>query len=146
VVYISDGFSEQTALDLNTACKESQKDFLVYTKSFPYVYIGPFYRYGKSACYNCYKRRKAGAINEFARPEIISPSDIGFNIPVGFDMLTLEIIKYYTGFMDLTTLENVWALNVTTGESCLETVFKLPRCPTCGVHKLKPSKKLWEEI
>lgn len=145
IIYMADNFAASTSIKINDICRKKQVDFLPYQVAFPKVYIGPFYVYQQSACYKCYQIRKsAAAFNNEAQS--ISPGNTNLNIAFGIDLICLEIVKYYSYIIDLTTVNNVWVLDIFSGKTSLEPVFKLPRCPICGVSKIKPTKKLWENI
>lgn len=145
VVYIEDDFSEKTAIQINDICRQNQKDFIPFQISFPKVYVGPFYIYKQTSCYKCYQIRKDAARASYA-PVSPQASNAQLNIVFGVDLLCLELVKYYSYITDMTTVDNVWAFDIVTGKTSYEPVFKIPRCPICGVSKIKPTKKLWENI
>jgi len=145
VVYISERFSQEYALSINKACKDAKIDFLPYQCDFPLIHIGPFYLYKQSACYKCYTLRNEGSIANY-HAQSKAPEYNGWNVRAGLDMLTLEVMKYYSYIMDLATADKVWTFDMISGNSYLDTTFKLPRCPLCGVSKIKPAQKLWESI
>ncbi|MEZ5016129.1 MAG: hypothetical protein R2800_03700 [Flavipsychrobacter sp.] len=145
VIYMAENFSETIAVKINDLCKQHKKDFLPYQVSFPKVYIGPFYIYKQSACYKCFQIRKSAAAHNLP-PQAVSPDNANLNISLGVDFICLEIVKYYSYIADLATVDNIWVLDVFSGKTFFETVFKIPRCPICGVNKIKPTKKLWENI
>lgn len=145
VIYMADNFSEQTAIDLNKICEEQQKDYLPYKSTFPIVYVGPFYIHKQTSCYKCYQVRKTAAdVNIGHNPAATQANSM--DVAIGVDFVCYEVFKYYSYMLELVTVNKVWGLNVMTGKTSLDPVFKLPRCPLCGISKIKPAKKLWENI
>jgi len=147
VIYLPKVFSEQRALEINTACFNLGVDFLPYQIKFPYVRIGPFHQNKETSCYNCYMIRKAGAGNPYAdKTPAKDTSYKNFMMFPGFDTISLEMIKYYSKYLDVVTKNNVWVFNLHECKSHTEAAFKLPRCPLCGAQNKKPATKLWETL
>ncbi len=146
VIYISEDFTEDKALEINKMCYNNGKNFITYGFTFPDIHIGPLYLHKQSACYQCYSSRKAAAIHNYAGQSKKAIKDASFNITAGLEVLCIEVIKYYSYSLDNLTIDKVWAFNLITCTSSFEPAFKIPRCPVCGVSKLKPTTKLWENI
>jgi molybdopterin/thiamine biosynthesis adenylyltransferase len=146
VIYISDDFSQEKALEINEICHSNGKNFIPYQFSFPEVHIGPLYLHQKSACYQCYVARKKAAIHNYNGQTKRETKNAGFNLVAGIEVLCTEIIRYYSYTLENLTVEKVWSFDTITYKSGFDPAFKIPRCPVCGVSKLKPTKKLWENI
>ncbi|QPQ51185.1 hypothetical protein H3Z85_17910 [Chryseobacterium indologenes] len=146
IIYIPKFFSKEDALRINEICITNGINFLPYELNFPDVRIGPFYIHNETSCYNCYLLRKAGSRNPFAQSEINqNQSDFkNFMLFPGFDFISLEIIKFYSGFLDVISKNRVWNYNLHECKTHTEIAFKLPRCPLCGTNHIKPKTKLWE--
>lgn len=146
IIYIPKFFSKEDAVKINEICMQNGINFLPYELNFPNVRIGPFYIHNETSCYNCYLVRKAGSRNPVAIPEVPqNQSDYSnFMMFPGFDFIGIEIIKFYSGFLDVISKNKVWNYNLHECKTHTEIAFKLPRCPLCGIDHTRPKTKLWE--
>ena len=144
LIYLPKVFSEGEAIEINKRCYKRNIDFLPYQNVFPQVKIGPLHLCKESSCYHCYFIRKEGASFMGNKPTVPDSNFRSFNVLIGLDMICVEMIKYYSYYLDVSTKNNVWTFDINDCKSHLEVAFKLPRCPLCGISKLKPATKLWE--
>ena len=69
-----------------------------------------------------------------------------FNFPVGTDYIIIEAIKFLSKVMPPSLFDQILQVNFITGTYMCHSVLRLPRCLSCGVNKLKPGRKIWEEV
>jgi molybdopterin-synthase adenylyltransferase len=148
LIYCPDRFSDEICELFNKVCLDYSVPFLIYQHTLLEINMGPLIIPHETACYVCYDRRRKAVLSE-----VDIERSMGFmnsfssrlNFSLATDLLALEIVKFLTGVLEPVTRGCVWQLNTLSGLLELHPVLKLPRCPACGVHKIKPLHKLWEE-
>jgi ribosomal protein S12 methylthiotransferase accessory factor len=106
--------------------------------------IGPCVLPGQTACYVCYERRRAAAGGWVERsPFGALPGS--FAMAVGADFLLAEILRVVGDLAPPITTNRIWSADLRNGRYALHPVLRLPRCPACGVNRLRPLRPLWEE-
>jgi bacteriocin biosynthesis cyclodehydratase domain-containing protein len=146
MLYCPDHFEEANCVWLNKVSLELKIPFLIYRQRTLEVDLGPLVFPGETACYVCYERRCAAVMASSERRTPTEVEGAHFRLAMGVDLLTLEIMKFLSGAAEPITRSRLWRLNLTTGITEIHPVLKLPRCPACGVHKVRPPRKLWEEL
>jgi bacteriocin biosynthesis cyclodehydratase domain-containing protein len=147
LVYCPDSFDEKVCEWLNKSCLDFSLPFVTYKQDLLEINIGPLMIPHETACYVCYDCRKKALMGEDDRfSQNLEKSHIShLNFPMGVDLLAFEIVKFLTGLLTPIIQGRLYRLNILTGLMEVHPVLKLPRCPACGVHKVKPERKLWEE-
>lgn len=145
MVYCPDHFNESFCEWLNKVCLELSIPLLLYRRRPEEIDIGPLILPRETACYVCYDRRLKGtmAIRETSRDA--DGEEARWNFPLGTDWLALEAAKFLSVVAEPVTRSRVCRFDLRTGSMETHPVLKLPRCPACGVHRVRPERKLWEE-
>ena len=147
MVYCPDNFDPAFCEWLNRVCLEISQPLLLYHRKPLEIDIGPLILPRETACYICYDRRqKAAKTNSELFVSEIDPDAPRFNFPLGTDLLALEAIKFLSRAAEPVTYGRLWRMNLLSGSLESHAVLKLPRCPACGAHKVRPARKLWEEM
>lgn len=149
LVYCSDNFDLEKCFKYNRMSINGNIPFLPYRRTYLNVEIGPLVLPNKTACYYCSDRRKKSAsfyVDDFEKNTISKSSDRNLNFPLGIEYLTLEILKTLTKIYTPSLKNKLFSFDLISGKTVLYPVFRLPRCRECGINKLSPSRKLWEEI
>lgn len=143
VVYCPDQFDESACEWFNGECLSLDVPLLPYRQDGLEVALGPLTVPRQTACYVCYRRRRDGAMPDWQEK---APATISgrMNFPLGVDWLAIEIIKFLAGQIEPVTRGRLIHVSYRNGLSQVHPVLKLPRCLACGVHRTKPSRKLWE--
>ncbi|MDX9753419.1 MAG: TOMM precursor leader peptide-binding protein [bacterium] len=144
IVYSPDRFDEEYCQTLNRLALSTNTPFLPIRHNPTSIELGPLVIPHESACYTCYDRRRKAAVPYLAAPAKQQTGTL-FNFPVGVGFITIEIIKFLSYCAEPITKGRLWRLNLLRGLSDVHPVLKLPRCPSCGVHRHTPPSKLWEE-
>ena len=146
LIYCPDAFDEALAKRLNESCLRHSIPFLIYQQKALEVELGPLVIPHETACYVCYELRRRATLSGadlFNRPSDLSHARLNF--PLGVDWLAVEAIKFLTDVAEPITRGRIWRLNFLSGLPEVHPVLKLPRCSACGIHQIRPSRKLWEE-
>lgn len=145
IVYCPDQFNEIICGRINSICLTHKIPFIISKLEGYTAEIGPLVIPGQTACFECYNLRRKAALNNW-EAGLPSVNQMGFiNLPLGLDWLILDIVRFFTSVGEPLTRGTMQRINYLTGKSEIFPVLKLPRCPSCGVHKKVPGKKLWEE-
>lgn len=147
LIYCSDRFDDELCEWLNNVSLDNSIPLLICRQGMAGTEIGPLVVPNNTACYVCYDRRRKAIDFTEKRVSGSKGSDDSpqLCIPFGIDLIALEVIKFFTGVAEPVTRGRVWQLNILSGRMEVHCVLKLPRCPACGVHKVKPARRLWEE-
>lgn len=144
VFYCSDRFDEDVCRRLNSSCCHSGTPLLVYRRRLAFVEIGPLVIPSSTACYECCLLRRRGlTLGPAEAFEGLDNPMLALTLHV--DAAVLEVIKFLTGVAEPSSKGKLMRLDLLGGDLLRHPVLKLPRCPVCGVHKVKPARKLWEE-
>lgn len=149
LVYCSDNFDLEKCFKYNRISINGNIPFLPYRRTYLNVEIGPLVLPNKTACYYCSDSRKKSAslyVDDFEKNTILKSSDRNLNFPLGIEYLTLEVLKTLSKIYTPSLKNKLFSFDLITGKTVLYPVFRLPRCRECGINKLRPSRKLWEEI
>jgi bacteriocin biosynthesis cyclodehydratase domain-containing protein len=147
LVYCPDEFREEVCEQLNTLALSMGASLLVYRETSFSVELGPLIVPRQTACYVCYKLRRKAAEPEREReldeaPPANAPA---LNFSSGAHLLALEIVKILTRAAFPVTRGKLWRLGLFDGAVTVHPVLKLPRCPACGVQRITPPRRIWEE-
>jgi molybdopterin-synthase adenylyltransferase len=145
LVYCPDRFNPALSEWLNQIALDYSVPLLFYRQRLFEVDLGPLVIPHQTACYVCYDRRRRAVLSEVEQANLGSSDFPQLNFPLGMDLLALEVIKWLVGGVEPVTYGRLWQVNLFSGLLSVHPVLKLPRCPACGVHKVKPARKLWEE-
>jgi len=146
LIYSPDCFDEGVCQWLNDICLSHSVPLLIYRRRAFDVELGPLVIPRQTACYLCYELRRKAVLSESeALTEASDLEPAGLNFPIGAEWLALEVVKLLTGVAEPVTRGRLSRFNILTGLMAVHPVLKLPRCPACGVHKCRPTRKLWEE-
>jgi bacteriocin biosynthesis cyclodehydratase domain-containing protein len=146
LIYSPDRFDEAVCRRLNDLCLSRSVPLLIYRRRSFDVELGPLVVPRQTACYVCYDLRRKAALSEseaLMEAGELDPGSLSF--PVGAEWLALEAVKFLTRVAEPVTRGRLSRFNVLTGLMTVHPVLKLPRCPACGVHRCRPTRKLWEE-
>lgn len=149
LIYCDDNFDLEKCLKYNRISINRNIPFLPYRRTYLNIEIGPLVLPKKTACYYCSDSRKKSAsmyVDEFEKSTISLSLDRKLNFPIGIEYLTLEVLKILSEIYTPSLKNKLFSFDLITGKTSLYPVFRLPRCRECGVNRLKPNKKLWEEI
>lgn len=139
LIYVPETFDVEYAEKLNKYAISNSLPYIIFKNNLFDIEIGPLIIPYETACYTCYKLRREAINSPLSSSNIPRP-----NLPIGIDLLALEILKFFTHVYEPITQGRLWKLNLLNGKSIVLDILKLPRCPSCGVHKVKPTRKLWE--
>lgn len=145
LVYCPERFNPTLSEWLNQVALDYSVPLLFYRHHLFEVDLGPLVIPHQTACYVCYDRRRRAVLSEVEQANLETSDFPQLNFSVGTDLLALEIIKWLVGRVEPVTYGRLWQVNLFSGLLSVHPVLKLPRCPACGVHKVKPARKLWEE-
>jgi len=149
VVYCPDSFSEETALKLNKACFDKEINFITYRVYQTSFEVGPINIPNETSCYQCFISRRQGAIAPYLSREnknsVKLPELMDYN-EFGFQLLIIEIVRLISEITPPLTIDKVWFFDWLTGRSELNEVYKVPRCSLCGINRIHPEQKIWEQI
>jgi bacteriocin biosynthesis cyclodehydratase domain-containing protein len=147
IIYCPDTFNEEFCLRLNAISLSENISLLPYKQMGFSVELGPLVIPRDTACYMCYHLRRRADQMPWETTELTSRQiEPKLAIPIGLDFLSVELIRFITGTGEPVTKGKMQQLNFLDHSSTLHPVYKLPRCPACGVHLIRPTRKLWEEI
>jgi molybdopterin-synthase adenylyltransferase len=146
LIYCPDDFSSAQCIELNDLGLKTSVPFLIYRQAAAFIEIGPLVVPRETACYVCCETRRKAALNCPNPDELFRRRPSGFNFAIGLDLLAAEAVKVLSRFALPVCRGKLWRLNLRTGLSDVHPVFRLPRCPACGVHRKRPAKKLWEQL
>jgi molybdopterin-synthase adenylyltransferase len=145
LVYAPDRFDDGEAELVNSVALAQAVPVVFYRRTVWTVELGPLVIPRETACWVCQQRRRAGARPPWdtgAADGLYAASRPPF--PLAVDLLALEVLKHYTRLAPPVVRSHLWRIDVLRGTVELHPVLKLPRCPACGVHKHRPSRRLWE--
>jgi bacteriocin biosynthesis cyclodehydratase domain-containing protein len=146
MIHCPDEFVADRCEQINRACLKERIPMLPYRRIGLEVEIGPLIVPYETACYTCYTKRRDAVLSPWERQRAAANNDLGvFSVPLGLDFLLIEALKVVLGRSEPVTQGRLLRLSFVGGIPELHPVLKLPRCPTCGVHRVKPARKLWEE-
>jgi bacteriocin biosynthesis cyclodehydratase domain-containing protein len=146
VIHCPDQFAAERCEEVNRACLRARTPMLPYRRVGLDVEIGPLIVPYETACYTCYVKRREAVLSPWEKQHAVENNDLGvFRVPLGIDFLVIEALKVVIGRSEPVTRSRLLRLSFLGGIPELHPVLKLPRCPTCGVNRVKPSRKLWEE-
>jgi molybdopterin-synthase adenylyltransferase len=116
LVYCSDQFDPMACTQINRLCLDHRIVWLVYRKRLHEIDIGPLIVPRETACFACYENRLR-ALTPSVRPQddsedLNSPT---LNLPLGIDLLALEVLKFLTGTIEPVTYGRLWRLNIFSG-------------------------------
>ena len=145
IVYADRVFDHDLCELLNRTCIARGCDFLMYRRDRMNVEVGPLVKPRMTACYRCFSARVAGASSgvQHGREMNASPS---MRLNIGLEAIVTDLLKHIAKIGEPTVLGRVWRFDLLAGRSETHEVYKLPRCPDCGVHRVKPERKLWEAM
>lgn len=146
MLYCPDRFDEAFCFWLNSVALEIKVPLLLYRRRVLEIDLGPLIIPHETACAVCLERRSTAAQAISEQRPAGDPSEAAFQMPLGLDLLALDILKFLSHAAEPVTRSRLWRLNLATGMTELHSILKLPRCPACGVHKTRPPRKLWEEL
>lgn len=146
VIHCPDSFAAERCEQVNRACLKERVPLLPYRRVGLEVEIGPLIVPYETACYTCYAKRREAVLSPWERQRAAANDDLGvFSVPLGLDFLVVEALKIALGRAEPVTQGRLLRLSFVGGIPELHPVLKLPRCPSCGVHRVKPARKLLEE-
>jgi bacteriocin biosynthesis cyclodehydratase domain-containing protein len=145
LIYCPDRFDTALSEWLNQIALDYSVPLLFYRQRLFEVDLGPLVIPHQTACYVCYDRRRKAVFSEVEQANLEVSDLPQLNFAIGTDLLALEVIKWLIGGVEPVTYGRLWQVNLFSGLLSVHPVLKLPRCPACGVHKVKPARKLWEE-
>ncbi len=145
LIYCPDRFNPALSEWLNQIALDYSVPLLFYRQRLFEVDLGPLVIPHQTACYVCYDRRRRAVLSEVEQANLEVSDLPQLNFSLGTDLLALEVIKWLVGGVEPVTYGRLWQVNLFSGVLSVHPVLKLPRCPACGVHKVKPARKLWEE-
>ncbi len=145
LVYCPDEFREEVCRELNTLALTLGSSLLVYRESPFCVELGPLIVPRQTACYVCYELRRKAAEPDTGPGEDPPSAPSALNFSCGANLLALEIVKVLTRAAFPVTRGKLWRLGLFDGSVSVHPVLKLPRCPACGVQRLTPPRRIWEE-
>jgi bacteriocin biosynthesis cyclodehydratase domain-containing protein len=145
VVYCPDRFDSNAGMEINGLCLERAIPWMLYRRHLHEVDIGPLMIPRETACFACYDSRIQASHSMHTTDAFEDLNLPQLNLPLGVDLLALEVLKFLTGAIEPVAYGRIWRLDVFSGLLELHAVLKLPRCPACGMHRVRPARKLWEE-
>ncbi|MBG0829784.1 TOMM precursor leader peptide-binding protein [Planomonospora sp. ID67723] len=146
VVYCPDEFEESAAETVNSLCLQRGTPYLFYRRRGVAVEVGPLVIPRETACYRCFTVRRRAALDGMGPMASAAGADRARPmIPLSTDWVAFEVVKFVTGIGEPVTRARMLAFDYMSGVVNAHPVLKLPRCPSCGVHRSRPSRTLWEE-
>lgn len=144
LVYFADGFDDVFCDWINRISLQIRVPLLVGRQKALEVEIGPLVLPGETACCTCYRLRRRAALAIPADLDAEQGRSQGVAFPLGADLVALEAVRFLIG-AEPATRGRMLHLDVATGRMGTHSVLRLPRCPSCGVVRSRPSRKLWDE-
>ena len=146
IIHCPDEFIAEHCEEVNRKCLELRVPMLPYRRVGLDIEIGPLIIPFETACYMCYVKRRDAALSPWERQHASESRQTGaFNMPLGVDFLLIEAMKVTLQRSEPVSRGRLLRLSFLSGITELHPVLKLPRCPACGIHRLGPTRKLWEE-
>lgn len=143
VVLCLDKFIPKIYDAINCACLDIKTPWISYRSLGFEITIGPLVIPGESPCYKCSELRLLSNLSDVSERLYLYnylDSHNGWEtgqlpIPFGADLLTMEIIKYLSGYSTPSTIDNILVLEMGNTQINLHPLLKVPRCPHCGITK-----------
>jgi bacteriocin biosynthesis cyclodehydratase domain-containing protein len=145
LIYCPDLFDEDVCHSLNLFSLSTGIPLLPARRSAFDIEIGPLVVPGSTACYTCAILRRNSAMGRWGSFD----AQIGegmLNFPMAAGWIVLEAIKFLVCIIEPASRNRIVRLDYINATQRTHPVLKLPRCPDCGVHRITPQKKLWEEV
>ncbi len=109
------------------------------------VEIGPTIVPGMTACFECFEKRREGALaSDSYCPQQLAVVDAGhLNVPLGGELLAFEAVKLLSGFGEMASLGRVLVLSPLQMALRSHRVLRLPSCHRCASRGETPVEAVW---
>ena len=143
MLYADDEFDLDRCLELNRLAVDGNFAFLPYRNTELAVNIGPLVLPRKTACFACFLQRWNSVPTNSAIQSGSRAS--GLRLPLGVDLMALDILKYVTGLSEPLSRGRLVRLHLVSGTLGVHAVLRVPRCETCGRSTELPPRSIWDK-
>ncbi|MER5201878.1 TOMM precursor leader peptide-binding protein [Streptomyces sp. NPDC002825] len=153
-VVVTDDFLRPELAELNRQALKSGKPWLAVKPVGSMVWVGPVFRPGAGACYECLRIRLANKhmLTSYLRqrgvltgPLVNSVTDLPGTVRIGTGMAALEAAKFLAGATGSGQLEvprdQVVSFDTLTLKTEHHPVGRRPQCPECGDPDLQAARQ-----